>query len=236
MTLVSDIITAAYREGNLIPIGTTPNANQAAEGLTRLNSIVLSSVGNEVGEELRDLNYGGDYTEEDATTEYLPANARLILNLAGAVTLYLDPGPYEGQRLAVADALDNLATYNLVLDGNGRTIEDAATLTLSTNGLTRQWMYRSDTANWVKITSLLSSDTMPLPEEFDDYFTMMLAMRLNPMYGQEMAPETVNSLRRGKRNIAARYRNKKETRPEYMGRLGADSYYSYYSDFRRGRY
>lgn len=219
MTLVSDIIARGYRESNLIPLGATPNAAMTAEALTRLNSIILSTVGYEVGEPLRDLNYGGEHDQYYAS-EYVPANARLMLNLEAAVTLELAPSPYEGQRLGLVDVGGTLATYNVTLDGNGRNIEGAATLVLNTDDETRQWMYRSDTGNWVKISTLTASDSMPLPEEYDDYFSLMLAMRVNPMYGQMMAEETAVYLRRMKRQLASRYRGKEEVLPEYVGRIG----------------
>ena len=220
MSLVSDIITAAFRETNLIPVGTVPTTNQITEALGLLNTIVLSSVGNEIGDELRDLNIGGIYDESDYTLSYVPFNARLVLSLTAARTLYLNPEPYPGQRLAVSDAAGNLATYNLVIDGNGRKIEGTATITLNTNSDSRQWIYRADISTWTKITSLISSDPMPFPVDFDDYFTTALAIRLNPRFSQQMTQETVEAFKRAKKNIVARFRSRAETYPEYIGILG----------------
>jgi hypothetical protein len=230
MTLVSSIITDAYRESNLIPLSATANANQIAEALRRLNNIVLSTVGYEAGEELNDLTIGGDYDQSTELGDYLPANIRLMLNLTAAKAYDLDPEPYEGQRLAIADVTGNLATYNVVLSGNGRLIEGATSLTLNTDDLTRQWMYRSDTGNWVRIDELVSSDHLPFPSEFDDYFITMLAMRLNPRYGQAVSGETTVALRRSRNQIRARYRNTKDEYPEYMGRLATAKYYFFGSN------
>jgi hypothetical protein len=206
VTLASDIITRAHRESNLIPLVATPSANQIAEALPLLNEQFLSALGFEVGDELADLNVGGTYDQSSYCASWIPTNARLILNLSGAQSLNLHPHPYPGQRLAFADAANNLATYNLTLSGNGRRIEGATSIVLNTNGDSRQWLYRGDTANWVKITALSSSDAMPFPQEFDSFFTTKLAMRINPRYGQSLSQETAAELGRIEGRLRARYR------------------------------
>lgn len=208
MTLASAIIKRAYRETNLIPISVEPSANESTEGLDLLNSLVLSTIGNEAGDELYELQVGGTYDQSAYASEYIPCNARLVLSLTAAKTLKLNPLPHDGERLAVTDALGNLATFNLTLDPNGRKIESATTLTLNTNGETRQWMYRADTGNWVRLTSLVAGDQLPFPSEFDDYFITMLAMRLNSRHGQSLTQETLAALDRQKSQIRARYRTR----------------------------
>lgn len=213
MTLVSSIITAAYRESNLIPLVATPNANQETEGLNRLNSLIQSVVGNEAGNGLNEYTINdvvGTYDEESFLTTWIPDNARLMLTLGEAKTYKLDPFPKEGQRVAVVDVGDTLDTYNVTLDGNGRKIEDAATLVLSDEGLSREWLYRSDLGNWVRIATLTTSDELPFPLEFDDYFITMLALRLNPRYGQMLTPESREALARSKKQLTARYNHKQE--------------------------
>jgi hypothetical protein len=218
MTLASDIILRAHRESNLIPLVAVPNANQTAEALPLLNEQFLGALGFEAGNDLSDLNIGGQFDQSAYCAQWVPANARLVLNLVGATTLKLYPQPYEGQRLAVADAANNLAANNLTLDANGRRIEGGATVVLNVNGDARQWLYRADTANWVKITALAAGDTMPLPQEFDSFFTTRLAMRLNPRYGQSLSQATVAELARIEGKLRARYR---KPRPVHdMGTLG----------------
>jgi hypothetical protein len=223
MTLASVAIKRAYRTSNLIPLVATPSDNQIAEALPLLNEQILSALGFEAGQELCDLTIGGEFDQSFRCGQWVPENARLVLNLSGATTLKLHPSPYEGQRLAVADAGNNLATHNLILDGNGRTIEGASTLTLSTSGDTRQWIYRADTANWVKITALVidatpTDDPLPFPQEFDGFFVKRLAMELNPSYGQSLSAETIASLTRIEGKLRARYRR---PRPKQeLGTLG----------------
>lgn len=225
MTIASDIISAAYRESNLIPLGATPNANQVTEGLSRLNTILLTTVGFEAGDELFDFNYGGEEDEAYKFTSWAPYNARAVLNLSTASTITLDPNPKDGQRFAVVDAAGNLSTYNLTIDGNGRKIEGSTTLVLNTNGESRQWLYRADTGNWVRVNTLAASDSLPFPSEFDDYFIIRLAMRLNPMYGQVLTMETMETFRRIRTLMRARYRAKETHYPNYVGLLGENRAY-----------
>lgn len=238
MTLVSEIIKAAYRESNLIPLAATPSANQTTEALNRLNPIILTSLGFEAGDELADVNYGGDYSQSDSFGSWVPDNVRLVFNLSSAVTINLDPHPFDGQRLAFVDAAGNLATYNVTVDGNGRNVEGASSVTLSTNGDSRQWMYRADTGNWVKIEALDSSDEMPFPAELDDYFIISLAVRLNPRHGLVIPAESLEALKRYKTVLRTRYRNRNMFTPTDPGLVKPEDDYfgSSTTAFNRGYY
>lgn len=240
MTLVSDIINRAYRETNVISIGASPTATETSEALSLLNSLILSTVGNEVADGLNDIIVGGTYDQSTYLSPSLPDNKRMVLNLSSATTVKLDPYPFEGQRAALVDVSGNLSTNNLTIDPNGRKIEDALTLTLNTDGIDRQWLYRADTGNWVRITSLTTSDEMPLPIEFDDYFSIMLAIRLNPRHGAEINQETVSALKRMRSQINGRYRNPIQIRSDLDPRGFLSSYYWYLysndlSNFDSGR-
>jgi hypothetical protein len=215
VTLASVIITRAYREGQSIAIVSSPTLLETTEALALLNTLILSTVGFEAGSELKDLIIGGEF--DQSPTQWLPADVRLILNLASAKSLDLHPYPYEGQRVAISDAGLNLSSNNLTLVGNSRTIEGAASVVLSTDGLSREWMYSG--GNWVKITSLAASDAMPFPEEFDDYFVTKLAMRLNPRNRSEpMSRETAAALTRAETMLKARYRRPRPR--QEIGSLG----------------
>jgi hypothetical protein len=119
VTLASDIITAAYRESNLIPLVATPSTAQQTEALNRLNPLILSTVGSEAGSELSDLPIGGEFDRSDLVSNGVPRNARLIVNLSGARSINLDPCPYEGQRVAIADAGANFGPHRGI-GGGGR--------------------------------------------------------------------------------------------------------------------
>lgn len=238
MATALEVITAAHRESNLLGINASVSTAQQAEGLARLNSLIPATVGNEIGTELRDLAIGGTYDQSEIASDWVPENARMVLNLSGARTFRLHPNPYEGQRLAVVDALANLATNNLTLDGNGRRIEGGTSLTLSTDGQVREWLYRGDIGEWRPMLGLVLTDELPFPVEFDDYFIMLLALRLNPRYGQEMAQATATWMQAQATRLEARYRRRRDIQD--WGSLGLlnqnnQSYGISDAAFNRGR-
>lgn len=235
MTTVSQIITDAYRECNLIAISATPTTAEQSEALRLLNRLVLSVLGYELGQQFQPVAIGDNgiespqgfpwYGNIPAGEWWVPMNHRLIVNQTQANTIDLHPEPQDGARLGVVDASGNLATYNLTLRGNGRTIEGASSVTLSTNSLRRQWFYRADLGDWVVVADLALDDDFPFPEEFDDFFIIMLAMRLNPRHAQQLMPESQAAFTRSRSQFRARYNNKRQMHSEIgLLRLSQQSY------------
>lgn len=58
MTTLRQIIIDAFREGNLIASGETPDADQFDEGLRKLQRIITGTYGYVIGERLQPLNFG----------------------------------------------------------------------------------------------------------------------------------------------------------------------------------
>jgi hypothetical protein len=225
MTTLRSIVTDAYRECGITGVGLEPEADEFDEGLRRLQSIIKSVYGNEMGEPLRSINFGtyslnNSYAKsEDASSEinsvYIPSNVRLIFNTNTSNTLYLQPNPQDGARIGIVDSQGNFGTSPQTLNGNGRQIEGAQSIVLNTNSLNREWFYRADLGQWVRVTTLLASDSMPLPNEFDDFFITLLAFRLNPRYGAETSQETNEVLKRMSRHLRSRYAQSTEESSEY---------------------
>ena len=211
MTLVSAIISDAFRESNRVAAGKSPSAELLAEALVLLNRIVSSVMGWEVGENLAQWPVGVtgyDTLPAGATLDvwrYPTPNVMLACNLTAATKIFLPQQPSDGARIAVQDLQNNFATYTLTLDGNGRQIEGAATLALTTNGLNRSWFFRADLGNWTRFSDLASTDTFPFPTEFDDYFITMLALRLAPRLGPQPSAATVAAMTRSRQQFVARY-------------------------------
>lgn len=224
MTTVSQIITDAYRQGNLIAKGATPTTAEQTEGLRYLNRIVKSVFGSEAGEDLLPFPIGREnisrpggypwYNDVPDNDWFVPKNLRLMFNLQDAVSIYLHPDPDDGSRFAVKDVAGNLSTFNATIYGNGRNIDGASSIVLNTNGEASEWFYREDLGNWVKYTNLALEDTFVFPEEFDDFFITMLAIRLNPSYGVQLDPQSSAILSRSKRQMVARYRQSIPTASE----------------------
>lgn len=215
MTLISSIIQDAFRESNMLPLGKTPTDDQGTEALRLYNALLASLYGGDAGERLQDWplgQYDRDPTGRDYELPYTdhrlhhpPINMRLIAVNTAAQTIWLTAKPQDGARMGVADPYSRLSTVPLVLDGNGRPIEGAPTLTLNVDGTFREWIYRADLAAWVRISDLLMETENPFPANFDMMFIIMLAMRLNPRYGRTLDDQSVVMLKQQRREFVARY-------------------------------
>lgn len=215
MTTTTQIITDAFRQSNLIAIGVSPTALQQEEALRYLNRLVKSVFGNEAGDPLTSLPIGRNgiqrpsgYPWWDTVPDnnwFVPSNTRVMLNLTGEISLWLTPVPNDGDRFGALDSSKNVGTYNVTIHGNGSNIEGSQSVLLNTNGVDQTWFFRADLANWMKYAPLVLMDEFPFPEEFDDYFVSMLAMRLNPAYGTKMDEQSAVTLRRSKSQLQARY-------------------------------
>lgn len=213
MTLISSIITDAFREGNILPLGKEPNANQGTEALRLINGVFSSIYGGEAGEPLTDWPLGNfgrespgyDLPITDQALDRPTINRRLIAVNEEAKTVYLALTPQDGARMGIADPFSRLAAFPVTLDANGRTIEDTPTLVLNTDGFNREWFYRADLGGWVRLTQKEADDEMPFPAEFDNFFITLLALRLNPRYGREMDPQSQIIYKTDRRKFVARY-------------------------------
>lgn len=238
-TLVSQLIRDAYRQSNLIGINTAVTTAQSDEGLRYLQRIVKASYGNDASEALQQLPLGRDnisrpsgypwYNNNPGGNWFVPKNTQLMCNLTESVQVYLHPYPDDGTRFGVNDISDTFASNNLIINGNGRTIEDTTSVTLSTNGTDSQWFFQQSTGNWYKLTDLITTDPFPFPAEFDDYFITLLAIRLNPSYGSALDPQSDAAYKKAKREFVARYHQTIQTRSELglirMPNSTADRYY-----------
>jgi hypothetical protein len=215
VTVISSILTQAYRESNILSLRKAATTEQTAEALTLLLQLFSAVYGDEAGEGLLDWplgNYGrenpADYCALDFTRRRLDhpqINRRLIVVNEEARTVYLTPRPQDGSRMALADPFGRLSTVPITLDANGRTIEGGLTLLLDTDGLFAEWFYRADLGSWMRLTNLTADDDMPFPADFDTFFIITLAMRLNPRYGRTLDAQSIAILKSERKKFVNRY-------------------------------
>lgn len=153
MTQATSLITSAYREGNLIPVGTTPTVNEQTEALERLNRIIFSTFGHEMGEPLMDWNvpqpqrtapvaanypqlpYPQGLDADLLTTPFAfdqtsqifltpPKNSRIVWGEV-TFTVYFPEAPEDGSRMGIVQG-----------SGAGDGGAPGQTLTLDGNGRT----------------------------------------------------------------------------------------------------
>lgn len=213
----SDIITRCYREGNLIPIGKTPTPAEVTETLGVYQSFVASLFGNDAGQLLTPWEIPPAptsaqpsrfplYPERDGFSDFNqpevwrnpPPNVRMITNVAIGGSVYFPPTPVDGARMALVNVGADFVTNPLVLDGNGRLIEGAATLTISAVlAGPIEWFYRDDLANWVRMSPLLIGSDSPFPSKFDDFLIASMSIRRGPAYNKEPGGATVATAKHG---------------------------------------
>jgi hypothetical protein len=254
VTLISSIITDAFRESNMLALGKAPTDNQVTEALRLYNALINSIYGGDAGERLSDWPLGtfdrdpdGDCFEIPYTDERLhhpPINQRLIALNATATTIWLTVRPQDGSRMGISDPFSRLSTVPITLDGNGRPIESAASVLLDTDGTFREWIYRADLSAWVRITDLLATDENPFPQNFDMMFIILLALRLNPRYGRTLDEQSTVMLKNNRREFIARYLQSQPLEIDdsiswpFMSRQGYDTQRAFSSQrgFNRGNY
>jgi hypothetical protein len=225
MTLVSDIITDAYRRSNLIAVGQTPSTAQQTEALRYLNRIVKSVFGNEVGEKLEAFPIGRHNIKRPAgypwwnnvpdNNFYLPPNVRVMMNIDDNthIDLYLHPDPPFGCRFAY-NFMDPGRGQSATIYGNGRYLDGSDSINLDGTTTEAEYLYRDDLASWVKYAPILITDTFPFPIEFDDFFITGLAMVINPSYGQTLDPQSQAVFKRAAQQLRSRYHQTINTRSE----------------------
>ena len=240
-TAITSIILSAMRETNLIPLGVTPSAAQQAEAFTLLSTIVAGVLGNEGGENMVPMPLGQDNIVSPAGYPWwsnsLPGNifvninTRLMCNLTAPGTVNLHPKPHDGARFGIVDVSGNFNIFPLTVFGNGRNIDGLPDEVFNTPGLVKEWIYREDLGSWVTVIPITLTGNMPWPPEFDDMFIIMLAMRLNPRYGQVMHPASVEALKAAMRKFSARYKQSTSQQPSEDGLLYLTGFYMH-----NGRY
>jgi hypothetical protein len=207
MTTAASLVKDAYREGNLIPVGSTPTTDEQIEALERLNRYVQGVFGYEMGEPLVDWDVpdpqrtapvAADFPQAPIPHDmpsgvypYPPKNRRIVFGSV-AQTVYFPEAPLDGSRMALVQGsgVDGTPGSTVTLDGNGRTIEGSNTKAYTAPVTARQWLYRADLADWQAVVDMTLTNECPFPPELDDLWICMLAMRLAPRYGKTTAPET----------------------------------------------
>ena len=219
MTTVRTIVNDAFRLGNLVAIGASSTDAEAVEALRYLNRLVKSVFGAEAGENYTAIPIGSDnisrpsgYPWYDTVPDedwFVPTNVRLVSNLDVSLNLYLHPAPDDGSRFAFVDSKGDISANPVTVFGNGHRIEGATSITINTDRADSEWFYRADIVNWLKYAPLLIDDLFPFPEEFDDFFITMLAVRLNPSYGIQIDAQADMILKRSRTQLKARYAQNK---------------------------
>lgn len=172
----------------------------------------------------------GGWAGGSAIYPYPPNNKRIVWG-GVTITVYMPEKPNPGSQIGLlqgSGAGDSGTTGAvLTLNGNGRTIQGADTQTFTFNSAIGNtpfkpvtWFYRDDLGDWVLITNMTlgdgtgataGTDSLPYPDEFDDFFICALSKRLAPAYNKIVARETIQTALDAEANFLARYRQPTDT-------------------------
>jgi hypothetical protein len=235
MTLVSDIINRAFRESGITPVGGTPDANEAAEALPILVSLLANHYHGEAGENfvLREVTSKGVIYEDGSISNQVKSNSELVFKLTSPLTLYLERTPDDGALLSVVDQSANFATCPVTLNAGATRIEGSSTFLCNTNNFARTWRYDASQTQWLRVTDPIASDPFPFTASEEEYFVCLLAERLNFRYGVETPDSTLRTIAEGKRKMRARHKQTQE-QPVEWGLISLPSNRGIASDFSTG--
>jgi len=221
MATLAELIARAYRQENLTAAGQGLTTVQLDEGVGIFNDIWRQMLGTTAGEKLGDWPVPpgptspvyADYPlvprAQSLPTDVYPypqQNYNLVTNLSAPQTVYFQQNPADGARMGLTNVGASYATQPLTINANGRLIEGAATLVLSAATATPLlWFYRADLSDWKRVATLVSTDTSPLPEDFDAFWRCAIAIELCPRFGKDPKSVTVKTHREGKAKIVGRY-------------------------------
>jgi hypothetical protein len=166
-TTASQAIDRAMRRLGVLGEGASASYAEANDGLTVLNFTLRGLFGDQIGVKLEPV------AASTTTGQY----GAMYQGIGAAFTLTLPDNPKDGWRIGVTDAALAFGTFNATIARNGRLLEGAAAnLTLSTNGTSRIWFYRTDTGNWEREKDLALSDNIYLADDCMTGFVAMLAL------------------------------------------------------------
>lgn len=225
MTQVQSLVVGAFREGNLIPVGTTPSTAELTEGLDLFNRLLLSTIGYTVGLRLRDwriqeqqrtgtvsrdypLLPGSNYSRIPQYPLYPPANSRIVWD-GSPVHAYFPDRPQDGAVMALVAGSGAAQTDQgeLTLDGNGLLIAGAETVEYENLAMVEpvRWFYRADLGEWLEVAAQALSDDCLFPPEIDDLWVCSVSIRMAPRYGKEVGASTIARVKDMQTLLRSRY-------------------------------
>lgn len=223
MSSVDELINAAFRESNIIPVGSSATEDERTEALQVLNRAVGASVGLVIGETLHDWRVPYDQTTspvhanppmlpgtgENAVAKEWPnnppENSRVVWDGTDQ-SVFFPSRPCAGSQMALV--LPVSAAGTIVLEGNGNAIEGSGSYSVSAADYTEElkWIYRPDLASWQPLKTVSLTDESPLPPDLDELLILSLAVRLAPRFGKKISVEAAGVYAEAQKSARTRYR------------------------------
>lgn len=216
MTLISDIVSAAWKETNDVALESGPTEAESEHARLMLTRILHATLRFLAGQKLpvwavppikgstTRYNYPlGNMDRNPVADDMMPfPPTNRTVRAVTDYTVFLDPFAEDGAQMVFTVANPGAV---LTVNPNGLLIDDSASLTVTGPG--QAWLFfRSDLGKWITILpSYGFDDEMPFPPEYDDYFTVLLSLRLTPLTGREPNAVVMSVASQGESDLRARY-------------------------------
>lgn len=213
MTTLNEICISAFRESQTFDLERVPSDAELNEALARLKNIIELHTRPPVqtvwlGRDRRLVAERGQIVRDFTGLQErnpVPADTYVNLLLDQSYEVFLPSSPGDGSVVSFIDVAGTLGAHELTIVGNGNLISGQPSILLDQTGSTTKLMYRRDLAEWRPVGVLEGASQMPYPTEFDDFWIIMLAMRMNPRYGKEISPITLQVFNDVRSRFMSRY-------------------------------
>jgi hypothetical protein len=192
----NDICTATAgmcstaRSAPIVASAPASAANRTGRGgLEVLQEVLDGLFGMGVGQSLSD-----QIVEIDTD---LPANTRALVFATVPLTITLPEMPENGQRVQIKDMVGNLSTNTVSIPAV------PSDIVLNTDSGDYVFVYIDSSASWVLVSQLTPDSELPIGD--DEFFRLELALRLIPMFGGNLTPESAKAHMRATNRIRARF-------------------------------
>jgi hypothetical protein len=189
MTTCRTLIRRAMLEIKALSSGEQPSADEMSDGLEVLQEVLDGLFGMGVGQSLSD-----QIVEIDTD---LPANTRALVFATVPLTITLPEMPENGQRVQIKDMVGNLSTNTVSIPAV------PSDIVLNTDSGDYVFVYIDSSASWVLVSQLTPDSELPIGD--DEFFRLELALRLIPMFGGNLTPESAKAHMRATNRIRARF-------------------------------
>jgi len=215
MTQIKDLIQAAYRETNIIPVGASPSSNEETEALFLFNRVFSETV---QLIEKNSLPYGvvDDTTKlNDNGNISVLSNRNVQVIKPSNVSLEFPLYPAEGDRIIVEISKAGVAPVSPVTLISGPVWEiDNYSAPITDPSFLGKWVFVSTKGGWKSLGEFSKNDDFIFPSEFDDFFTLRLAARLAQRNGEALSELAIIEMQRRERDFLKIYRDRRGQQEE----------------------
>lgn len=183
-----DIIKRALRKINVLGGGKQPSADQAADCMQSLQSVVVEMIGAGSLGRLNDVLATSDYTAREWDRIQASHGVTVTLPLT-VTTVSEDPLVWPTQGYTLGAGCD----YGFGFSDTPRPPYDRAPVVVVQDGAVKNYVFNAQLNAWVHIDGLTQQGDFPFASYLEDGFAALLAERVADEYGQAVGSNTARA-------------------------------------------